>query len=208
MEDATSVYLYYDAYDVLIYVGVTARGARRQAEHNKDKPWWSFVDHQDVEHLPTRAQALSRESTLIRSRRPPFNTQQNDSHASALASYLLFREQIDNTPEPMEALRQSGGRIPLGVLYHRGGDLELVTPILFGKMAQRLRLTAQPKAIVGTTRCGMVTGLVTQGPTALLKLTVRRGTLVADPFLRVRTVPEKSGPRFEIKNVQLLTTQP
>ena len=84
----TSVYLYFDALDVLIYVGVTSRGTQRQREHNGDKEWWQFVSRQEVRHFDTRAEALAEERRLIVKHLPPFNRSHNPSHVQARAAYF------------------------------------------------------------------------------------------------------------------------
>ena len=84
----TSVYRYYDLNDLLLYVGITSRGTRRQDEHNATKEWWKFVARQEVEHYPSRSEASDREKKLIRSYRPPFNRQHNPGHELARSAYL------------------------------------------------------------------------------------------------------------------------
>lgn len=85
---STSVYRYYDNGGVLLYVGITDRGVRRNREHNATKDWWRFVSGQKVEHFPTRNAAESRERELIQQFRPPFNIQHNPSHEHARRTYL------------------------------------------------------------------------------------------------------------------------
>lgn len=77
-EDAaapTSVYLYYDAADRLLYVGVTGRGHQRAREHARSKAWWPLVARAEVQHYPTRERALDEERYLIAYHQPPHNTQ-------------------------------------------------------------------------------------------------------------------------------------
>lgn len=83
-----SVYKYFDANSLLLYVGMTGRGQQRQAEHNATKEWWKFVSHQEVEHFTRRADAETRERALIRLHRPPFNVAHNPDHADTRAAYL------------------------------------------------------------------------------------------------------------------------
>lgn len=91
MDNRTSVYLYYDEYNFLIYVGVTSRGMARNQEHDKSKSWWKYVVRQDVEHYRTRGEALDRERHLIVTRKPPFNTQLNKNHKQAKEEYFRTR---------------------------------------------------------------------------------------------------------------------
>lgn len=87
---STSVYLYYDRHGILIYVGITSRGIKRNREHNETKDWWPFVTRQEVEHFDDRSAALDREKVLIETHCPPFNTQHNRAAAEVREAYLLF----------------------------------------------------------------------------------------------------------------------
>lgn len=71
----TSVYLYYDKADRLLYVGITGRGHQRAKEHERSKSWWPLVARSEVQHFPTRERALEEESYLIAYHQPPHNTQ-------------------------------------------------------------------------------------------------------------------------------------
>lgn len=73
----TSVYLYYGVSGYPVYVGVTDRGTRRMHEHADDKPWWPLVIGCSIDHYAKRADALARETYLIKSYRPAFNFQHN-----------------------------------------------------------------------------------------------------------------------------------
>lgn len=116
----TSVYRYYDRAGLLLYVGITSRGTRRQAEHNADKEWWPFVTSQDVEHYPARAEAAAREKALIREFRPPFNKLHNPDFANLRALYLAAAACLDPKPRPTDtdmdptlAFEQLGGKLPI-----------------------------------------------------------------------------------------------
>lgn len=85
----TSVYRYYDRNGLLLYVGITSRGIKRNREHNDTKEWWPYVHRQSVTHFPTREDALAREKSLIVKFHPPFNTQHNPDHDEMRALYLL-----------------------------------------------------------------------------------------------------------------------
>ena len=86
----TSVYLYFDRNDLLLYVGITGRGLARNSEHDASKEWWPYVTRQEIQHHPTRRSALSAERQMIRKYRPPFNVQHNPSHAAAREAYLTL----------------------------------------------------------------------------------------------------------------------
>lgn len=91
-DQPTSVYRYYDADAVLIYVGITNRGMQRQHEHNIRAEWWPYVTRQEVEHYPNRPEAAKRERELIQRHRPPFNMQHNLDPDAAKAAYYSERE--------------------------------------------------------------------------------------------------------------------
>jgi excinuclease UvrABC nuclease subunit len=88
----TSVYRYYDRDGMLIYVGITSRGARRNYEHNRSKDWWPYVARQEVDHYETRDQALKRERSLIIRHRPPFNRQHNPDADALRAVYVAYAD--------------------------------------------------------------------------------------------------------------------
>ena len=99
---STSVYRYYDGGGVLLYVGITDRGARRNREHNATKEWWRFVSGQKIEHFPSRDAAEARERELIQQFRPPFNIQHNPSHATSRRTYMNL---IGDPQDAISALR-------------------------------------------------------------------------------------------------------
>lgn len=88
----TSVYRYYDRDGLLIYVGITSRGARRNYEHNTSKDWWPYVARQEVDHYETRALALRHERSLIIRHRPPFNRQHNPDADATRAVYVAYAD--------------------------------------------------------------------------------------------------------------------
>lgn len=121
-DQPTSVYLYYDESDILIYVGITARGVSRQREHNSDKSWWSLVRRQEVEHYDSRVAAARRETDLITTWCPPFNTPQNPD-GSVRDVYLAYREHGSAVPD--------NKRVPLRVVVTVDRTLIAVTPAEF-----------------------------------------------------------------------------
>lgn len=87
----TSVYKYYDSWGVLLYVGITSRGAARNVEHD-GKIWWQYVSRQEVEHCESREDALNVEAKLIKEYCPPFNIQHNKFSADSRDAYLALRQ--------------------------------------------------------------------------------------------------------------------
>lgn len=117
----TSVYRYYDAAGILLYVGVTSRGTARNREHWSSKHWWQFVAHQEVDHLATRAEALRRERHLITSYRPPFNKQHNPDHERLQAIYQAFADGYQPTTESfLEMYKRLNRKVALRPLLDRG----------------------------------------------------------------------------------------
>lgn len=199
----TSVYKFYDEYGVLIYVGITSRGLKRQSEHNKGKSWWPYVASQEIEHHACRGDALAREESLIASHEPPFNTQHNPRHAEASASYTAFRSLPSLDMSPIDLMRESGMQIPLIVVDSAANMLRLATPMKFATVIPALSVSRAMRCISGTARCGALMESVQRGPSLDLVLNVRAGVDVDAPFMRVKTIMTKSGAHFEGKNIQL-----
>lgn len=88
----TSVYRYYDANDVLLYVGITKRGIGRNIQHSNRAEWWQWVARQEVEHYPSRERASRREKELIQRYHPPFNKAHNGDWQSHREAYFEFRQ--------------------------------------------------------------------------------------------------------------------
>lgn len=88
----TSVYRYFDSSGVLIYVGITGTATARNRQHNDDKEWWPWVAKQEIEHFPSRSEALGREKTLISQFRPPFNKVHNQHSAAIRTAYVAARQ--------------------------------------------------------------------------------------------------------------------
>lgn len=123
----TSVYLYFDASDILIYVGITSRGIKRQREHERDKPWWGFTRRQEIEHFDNKEDAIERERSLIATYSPPFNTQHN-TDSSQRDAYLRLSDSQGVTEAPSK-------RIPLRVAGVWGDSLVAVTTMEFSRAA-------------------------------------------------------------------------
>lgn len=141
----TSVYLYYDASDNLIYVGITDRGITRNREHNGRAEWWQYVARQEVEHLPARREAEDRERELIRAWRPPFNKQHNPEYAERRAEYLDW---ITQPPVDAAALgRTLNKRLPLRVVNQTGEYLVLCSHLEHEAVTRRIRPLLQNEKI-------------------------------------------------------------
>jgi len=127
--EQTSVYRYYDESDVLLYVGMTSRGATRNVEHNRTKDWWPYVRRQEVDHYPTRKAAVSQERRLIAAHTPPFNSVGNPHSTSIRRTYLAMKAARIT---PISASVSVGNGSPVGrcrvVLdVHQNGRMALLT---------------------------------------------------------------------------------
>lgn len=78
-----SMYLLFDRYDRLLYVGITCDVLRRLAEHADDKAWWPEVARYEVVPVVPRPRETPRlaaerlERLTIRARRPVYNIVHN-----------------------------------------------------------------------------------------------------------------------------------
>lgn len=143
----TSLYLYYDKSDFLLYVGITSRGVARNREHDRGKEWWPYVARQEVEHLPSRVAALDRERALIQRHAPPFNVQHNSHHEAMRETYLAVR-QISPTAEPSP--KTLGNRIPLRVVGASGDRVTLASvdelPFTVHGLSPKLQIAGAKRA--------------------------------------------------------------
>lgn len=69
-----ALYRFFDRTDVLLYVGITMNLPQRMANHRRDKPWWTLVDHITIEHFNTRDEVLAAERNAIHDEQPLYNT--------------------------------------------------------------------------------------------------------------------------------------
>lgn len=95
--DPTALYFWYDADDVLLYIGITGDLATRQTNHAKRSTWAEFADHSTVRRLPTRLHALVAEREAIEVERPLFNHMHNDTPEARarLVAYLIEHGRTD-----------------------------------------------------------------------------------------------------------------
>lgn len=73
------LYRFFGARGTLLYIGITMNLPTRTGDHRDGKPWWLSVASMTVEHFPDRASALEAERRAIRSERPLYNVQHNES---------------------------------------------------------------------------------------------------------------------------------
>lgn len=73
-----ALYRFFDASDVLLYVGITVDLGARFKKHGGDKPWWGNVDRIGIDHFATRKEALDAERKAIKEERPLHNVVHNE----------------------------------------------------------------------------------------------------------------------------------
>jgi predicted GIY-YIG superfamily endonuclease len=72
-----ALYRFFDASDVLLYVGITVDIGPRFKKHGSDKPWWGSVDRIEIEHFATRGDASAAERKAIKEEHPLHNVVHN-----------------------------------------------------------------------------------------------------------------------------------
>ena len=72
--EPTDVYLAYDREGRLLYVGITLGFRSRMGTHRASSEWWPETTRLEVEHYPDRRAALARESEVIGTLVPPYNS--------------------------------------------------------------------------------------------------------------------------------------
>jgi len=93
----TVLYRYYDAEDVLLYVGISANMPARLGSHETDSTWMDFAARSTLEHFGDRADAEKAEQAAIEADRPLFNILHNDrpDRVRRLVDYLIDRDRRD-----------------------------------------------------------------------------------------------------------------
>lgn len=199
---ATSVYRYYDRFELLLYVGITGRGTRRNDEHNKRAEWWPYVARQEVDHFATRQEAEDREKALIVKFRPPFNTAHNPDAVALKEIYLATLAVESEAPSDALSLYQQMGRtLPLSWEVS-GGNLVFRTQPRHYPIASRLRISPTTR-IMMSGRQTFQRKLELVGPFAVITLRVNGELpLAATATAKVRAAG-LNPPLFEIRSFDL-----
>jgi hypothetical protein len=214
-QDPTSVYLYYDAHGVLIYVGITRRGLRRQGEHNATKEWWPFVAQQKVEHFTSRDAAMDRERSLIEVHNPPFNKQHNRVHRQVREAYLLFAAAVAQPVRWQEAVRAIDMRLELDphtfgdhgnhILRTRIDDAELAAVLRVEKLGNG----EWPRVFgLNDKKSGHAVKIEHRGPIALIHLGAPRKHPLRDGVASVKFSSDQKGLRLRNIHVRLDHSDP
>jgi hypothetical protein len=77
MSEPTSLYRFYDARGVLLYIGITNDMARRFGNHGEKKSWHPIAVQVSIQHYPSREAALAAEAAAIVAEAPLYNIQHN-----------------------------------------------------------------------------------------------------------------------------------
>jgi hypothetical protein len=111
----TALYRYFDDKDRLLYVGITDSLSSREHGHIRSSLWMQLVASSTVERHAVREDALVAERTAIKTERPLFNRQYNDTPDARrrLRAYLEEVGRMD-----LHVLRKPGGMPP--------GELEMM----------------------------------------------------------------------------------
>jgi predicted GIY-YIG superfamily endonuclease len=72
------LYRFWNAEDVLLYVGISVDSPTRIANHMRDKSWFGEVDTIKLIKFATRAEALAAEAEMIRTLKPLYNVVHNE----------------------------------------------------------------------------------------------------------------------------------
>lgn len=94
---ATFLYRFYDADDVLLYVGITDNLLERTWSHARASTWMEFAVRSTVEQHAKRGDAEEAEITAIRGECPLFNQAYNDDRDAdrRIVDYLIEHDRRD-----------------------------------------------------------------------------------------------------------------
>lgn len=71
--EPTGLYRFYDAANVLLYIGISRNLYARWGQHEADKTWWPLVVTRTVVMYPSRPEAEEAEGVAIRAENPVHN---------------------------------------------------------------------------------------------------------------------------------------
>ena len=87
------VYRFYDADDVLLYVGMTSNFKSRHDSHEERSPWYRFAVRHTVEPAESEEDARAAETTVIKAQWPIFNVSgAAEGYRERRAAYLASRD--------------------------------------------------------------------------------------------------------------------
>lgn len=88
------LYRFFDATDVLLYVGITVDFTARFAQHRAEKEWIGQVANIRLEHYPNRGEALKAEREAILREKPLWNGTHNDGNDYEATDFLRVVDMV------------------------------------------------------------------------------------------------------------------
>lgn len=95
-----TLYRFFDANDVLLYVGITNDAGTRWRNHSRKKGWWREVCRVRVEHFDSRAEVEAAEKAAIIAEAPVHNVQHNGGSRRGLVSVGMSGSVSEGAPSP------------------------------------------------------------------------------------------------------------
>lgn len=68
-----ALYRHYDASGTLLYVGISLNTINRLSQHRDHSDWFNSITRVEMQHFPTRTEALQAETDAIRTEKPLHN---------------------------------------------------------------------------------------------------------------------------------------
>ena len=120
------LYRYFDALDILLYVGISGNLAQRDGSHISRSKWMQFTARSTVEEHKTLEDVKAAERGGIVAEHPIFNRSHNSTPEAKerLRAYLEATDRLDLLPPR----RKSAPKEPSGLRWYLGATL----PILIG----------------------------------------------------------------------------
>jgi hypothetical protein len=97
VDQLVALYRYWDADDLLLYVGITGHMGYRERSHIKGSSWMDFAVRSTIERFPCKFQAEPAEREAIQAEHPLFNHKHNESREAQqrLVDYLVRHGRTD-----------------------------------------------------------------------------------------------------------------
>jgi predicted GIY-YIG superfamily endonuclease len=138
-----ALYRFYDASDVLLYVGITVDPGARFKKHGGDKPWWSEVDRISIDHFATRQEALAAERKAIKEEQPLHNVIHNEFVDAAVTvdqPHRLAKDILELVAEhELEFAQQAIERVEDDIELPRDRDIAAARNAVFALVWDRTR---------------------------------------------------------------------
>lgn len=206
-EAAASVYRYYDENNVLLYVGYTTQGPKRNHQHASDKTWWPFVARQEVDHYETVDEAKKHEVQLIRHYRPPFNKQHNPDSESLAESYLQMAAMPfgGTRLSLMEILRGNAKQLPTNVVLQNKTQLVVSAAPRYLELSQLVEESGYgAKVYFNGQNIGHITQVRNQDGALIVSAKLRHSVpKIGESFLKLTLHPNGKSVRPTIRSLQV-----